>query len=215
MKALLVSGGDAPPRERLAARFSDFDLVCAADSGLDVLREWGLAPHIIAGDMDSISDPGLIDEYPDAELLRAERDKDDSDTELGLKALAARGATRIVLAGGGGGRLDHLLAIRALFERRLRPQEWHTRHEAVHLLADGASLEFSSEPGETISVFPLGLGASDMRSEGLRWSLEGLVWGPGDFGLSNRATEPRVKIRAGRGEILVVRLVEPESTRSQ
>jgi thiamine pyrophosphokinase len=207
MEALLICGGDAPPRDRLAARFATFSLVCAADSGLDVAKAWGLVPGLIVGDMDSVSDPGLLDDYPDAEREVFLRDKDESDTELALLALSRRGASRIVLAGGGGGRLDHLLAIRALFERALRPAEWHTAREIVHLVAAGSELDFGAEAGATVSVFPLCGGASGMTSSGLEWKLGGLRWGPGDFGLSNRALGGRVLVRAGEGDLLVVRLV--------
>ena len=218
MDALLVCGGEAPPRERLARRFGSFGLVCAADSGLDTLASWGVAPGLIVGDMDSVSDARLLDAYPGAEVLRASRDKDDTDTELGLAALAERGATRIVLAGGGGGRLDHLLAIRALFERmpfergtgaaarrrRPRPAEWHTAREAIHLVESGAAIELEAARGATVSVFPLAAGASGMRSEGLRWPLAGLSWGPGEFGVSNVASEGRFSVAAGKGDLLVV-----------
>lgn len=209
MQALLVAGGEAPSRSRLAARFEVFGLVCAADSGLDTLRAWGLRPDIIVGDMDSISDPRLLDEYPGATILRAPRDKDDTDTELGLKALAERGAERIVLAGGGGGRLDHLLAIRALFERRPssgkpRPDEWHTAREAVYLVETGRTLELEAAPGSMVSVFPLAAGAFGMSSDGLTWPLAGLSWGAGDFGISNVAPKGPFSVRAGTGDILVV-----------
>jgi thiamine pyrophosphokinase len=211
MDALLISGGDAPCRERLASRFDAFDLVCAADSGLDIAIAWGIRPGMIVGDMDSISDPAIIDAYPEAFVLRSPRDKDDSDTELGLKALAGKGARRIVLAGGGGGRLDHLLAVRALFERKAknfpRPVEWHTAHEIVYLVEEGSVLDVEANAGTIVSVFPLAGGASDMTSEGLQWSLAGLKWGPGEFGLSNRMSETKARIQAGIGDILVVVLV--------
>lgn len=206
MDALLVTGGEGPPRAVLAARLPSFGLVCAADSGLDLLRAWGLEPGLIIGDMDSLSDPGLLGLYPRAEVFRLSRAKDDSDTEAGLALLSARGADRIVLAGGGEGRLDHLLAIRAIFERALRPVEWYTAREDIFLVEAGRSMDFPTRPGQTISVFPLGQGARGMASEGLRWALGGLVWGRGDYGLSNEAIAERVRVGAGEGDLLVVRL---------
>jgi len=204
MEGLLVTGGDAPKRERLASRFRDFALVCAADSGLDILRAWDLEPDIIVGDMDSVSDASLLGSYPRAAIAVSPRDKDETDTELGLAALRERGATRITLAGGGGGRLDHLLAIRAIFERRLRPAEWHTALEAVFLVEEGSLFMGSASPGGTVSVFPLGSGADGMASEGLAWPLAALRWGPGDFGVSNIAVGGDFAVRAGRGDLLVV-----------
>ncbi len=207
MEALLVCGGEAPPRARLEAELGRFGLVCAADSGLDTLIAWGLAPHIIVGDMDSISDPALLESFPGARIVRAPRDKDRTDTELGLAALDEAGAGRIVLAGGGGGRLDHLLAIRALFERlppRPRPDEWHTAREAAYLVREGEERAFAAAAGAMVSVFPLGAGASRMGGSGLRWPLEGLAWGPGDCGVSNESIGERFSVSSGRGELLVV-----------
>lgn len=218
MEALLVTGGKAPPRSRLASRFAGFSLVCAADSGLDTLVAWGIAPGLIVGDMDSVSSPSLIELFPLAELLLAEREKDETDTELGLDALAARGADRIVLAGGGEGRLDHLLAIRSLFERGRgaragrraspRPSEWHTPGEALFLVEEGRNLELEARPGSIVSVFPLAEGAEGMSSAGLKWPLAGLLWGPGDCGVSNVATQGRFGVRAGRGDLLVALSLE-------
>lgn len=205
MTGLLVCGGEAPPRSRLEQRFQDFDHVCAADSGLDTLIAWGLEPDMIVGDMDSISDPTIIKRFPRATVSISPRDKDKTDTELGLEALSSVGVDTIVLAGGGGGRLDHLLALRALFERPiLRPSEWHTASEAVYLLMEGEQRSFSTRPSAMVSVFPLAGGASEMHSEGLTWPIDGLSWGPGDFGISNRADSGQFSIRAGRGDLLVV-----------
>jgi thiamine pyrophosphokinase len=205
MEALLVTGGETPPLSRLAKRLPGFGLVCAADSGLDTLIAWGHRPDIVVGDMDSMADPSRLSMFPLARIIRASRDKDLTDTEMGLEALAAAGADRIVLAGGGGGRLDHLLAIRALFERNsLRPAEWHTAHEAVFLVREGEARGLEAERGALVSVFPLAEGASGMASAGLKWPLGGLAWGPGGCGVSNVALEGRFEVSAGKGDLLVV-----------
>jgi thiamine pyrophosphokinase len=205
MEALLVCGGEAPPLSRLEPMLPRFALVCAADSGLDALIAWGLRPDLIVGDMDSVSDPASIAGFPGARIVRAPRDKDLTDTEMGLEALAAAGADRIVLAGGGGGRLDHLLAIRSIFERRkLRPVEWHTAREAVYLVREGERLAIEAGRGALVSVFPLATGSSGMGSSGLRWPLDGLSWGPGDCGVSNEAPDGAFAVSAGSGDLLVV-----------
>jgi thiamine pyrophosphokinase len=210
MEALLVTGGKAPPRSRLESRLASFGLVCAADSGLDTLVAWGLEPGLIVGDMDSVSSPDIVGRFPRAELILAERDKDETDTELALAALAARGAGRITLAGGGGGRLDHLLAIRAIFERRAapRPSEWHTEGEALFLVEEGRRLALDAAPGSIVSVFPLAAGAEGMASDGLEWPLAGLSWGAGGCGVSNVAVRGRFAVSAGRGDLLVVLLLD-------
>jgi len=210
MEALLVTGGKSPSRNRLESRLSSFGLICAADSGLDTVVAWGLEPGLIVGDMDSVSSPEIVRRFPRAELILAERDKDETDTELALSAIAARGADRVVLAGGGEGRLDHLLAIRSIFERRaaLRPSEWHTAGEALFLVEEGRSLALDAIPGSLVSVFPLAAGAEGMTSEGLKWPLAGLSWGAGGCGVSNVAVMGRFAVTAGKGDLLVVLLLD-------
>jgi thiamine pyrophosphokinase len=205
MRALLAIGGQGPERVALEPLLPGFDFVCAADSGLDLLSRWALAPDLIVGDMDSVSSPALLDSYSGTELLRFPRDKDESDTELGLRLLFERGYRDVVIAGGGGGRIDHLFAIRALFERpERRPRAWFTDAAAIRLVEAGSRLELASEPGSLVSVFPLAPGAAGMESGGLKWPLSGLSWSAGGFGLSNEALGECFWVRAGRGDLLVV-----------
>ena len=198
--ALLVTGGDAPSLELIQHRIKDCSFICAADSGLDVLISWGIEPDLVVGDMDSISDPAILKRYPGS--LRYPADKDDTDTEIGIRELRSRGYERILLIGGGGGRLDHLLAIRALFEKSWGQDEWLTHRERVVRITETTS--FAVSPGSTVSVFPLSTGASGMSSSGLKWALDGLCWEAGDFGVSNRAVGPLVTVSVGRHPLLIV-----------
>jgi len=198
--ALLVIGGEAPPFSAVSARMGEFSFVCAADSGLDVLRSWGIAADLVVGDMDSIADPAVLSGYP--EVLRFPRDKDDLDTEIGLRELRARGYGRIVMAGGGGGRLDHLLALRSLLERPDGPDEWLSRAERV--IRIGGPTRFAMAVGTTVSVFPLSGGASGMHSHGLKWPLDGLSWNAGQFGVSNVAVLSEILVDPGARPVFVI-----------
>ena len=191
-----------PPLSAIESRLNSFRGICAADSGLETARAWDVYPSLIVGDMDSITRPELIREYPEARTVIVAREKDETDTELGLRLLFEEGYRKILLAGGGGGRLDHLLAIRALFERPHRPREWWTARERV-VLADGP-FEVALPRGTIVSVFPLSPGARGMRSSGLKWPLDGLVWSAGECGVSNEATGGTVRIEPGVGDLLVV-----------
>ena len=198
--ALLVTGGDAPGLDLIRHRIEGCSFICAADSGLDVLISWKVEPDLVVGDMDSISDPAILDRYPGT--IRHPADKDETDTEIGIRELRARGYQRILLIGGGGGRLDHLLAIRSLFDRPWGQDEWLTHRERVVRISEPTS--FAVPAGSTVSVFPLSTGASGMASEGLKWPLDGLSWGPGEFGVSNQAIAPEVTVSPGKNPVLVV-----------
>ncbi|MDX9897943.1 MAG: thiamine diphosphokinase [Spirochaetia bacterium] len=198
--ALLVIGGDPPPFRALQDRLSEFSFICAADSGLDTLRAWNLRPDLVVGDMDSISNPAIISEYPGSMVFPV--DKDDTDTEIGLAELRKRGYETIVMAGGGGGRLDHLLALRALLERPSGPDEWLCSGSRIVRLQEPR--RFRVGTGATVSVFPLSGGAIGMHSEGLRWPLAGLSWDQSHFGISNMASSDEVLIDPGQRPVFVV-----------
>lgn len=202
--ALLVVGGDGPSRASMEARLKRFAFVCAADSGFDLARSWGVEPDLVVGDMDSVSDPASLSSC--REVIVHPRDKDDTDTELGLAELRRRGFDRIAVAGGGGGRLDHLLAIRALFERPDGPDEWYTASELVVRLAEKGN--FSAPRGSTVSVFPLSRGCSGMHSAGLKWPLDSLSWDAGAFGISNVTIGDAFSVDPGPNPILVVAPLE-------
>jgi thiamine pyrophosphokinase len=195
-----VIGGEAPPLDVLRDRLHEFAFVCAADSGLDTLAAWGVAADLAVGDFDSLRDASLLARA--RVCIRFPREKDETDTEIGIRELRARGFGRIVLVGGGGGRVDHLLALRALLEREDGPEEWIS--PGGRLLRIHEATELCLPPGTLVSVFPLSGGARGMRSRGLRWPLEGLVWDAAGFGLSNVVVSSPVHIEPGPLPLLVV-----------
>jgi thiamine pyrophosphokinase len=203
MRGLLVIGGAGPAAEVLREQARGVDLIVAADSGLDLAVSAGLTPALVVGDMDSLSDTSLLDRYPPENVIRFSADKDETDTEIGLRLMAERGCTDITLAGGGGGRIDHLLGIAALFERERPPSAWYTDREEIFLVE--REREFAGWEGNTVSVFPVGAMASRLSSTGLQWPLDGLEFRRGFGGISNRVNGPRVVIKVGIGKVLVIR----------
>jgi thiamine pyrophosphokinase len=154
--------------------------------------------------MDSLGDLSRLNAYPPERVLRYNADKDYTDTELALRLLWDQGCDELWLIGGGGGRIDHLLAIRSLFERDPCPSRWITAGEDLRCVDSPGELRLDRPPGSLVSVFPLGPGPWEAESEGLCWPLRGLPWDRGFFGLSNVAEAGPVTLRAGRGRFLVV-----------
>jgi thiamine pyrophosphokinase len=203
-------GGEGPGAKLSAALAGEADLIAAADSGLMAAEAAGLRPDWIVGDMDSLDEPRRLDRYPPDRVFRGCRDKDETDTELLLSLLWEKGCDEVWLLGGGGGRMDHLLAIQTLFEREKSPDRWITAGEDVRLVREGLSLSIGPEPpgalppGRLVSVFPLGTGPWEAESRGLKWPLAGLPWKRGFFGLSNLAPGGGFEIRALGGFFLVI-----------
>ena len=216
MRGLVFTGGESPAPEILRKIAAGADLLVAADSGLIICEEAGLRPDWILGDMDSLESaasrdhPGRLEKYPPDRVRRYPCDKDFTDTELALALLQEKRCDEIWIAGGGGGRLDHLFAVRALFEREQSPDRWFPGNGAsegsceIRCLKEGRVLEAALPPESIVSVFPLRHDGWEAESSGLKWPLNGVVWESGGFGVSNVAVEGPIEIRSVRGRFMVI-----------
>jgi thiamine pyrophosphokinase len=200
---LLFIGGEGPVRETIDPLLVRDPRIIAADSGFDLARALGLMPEMLVGDMDSVEDSPELRAFPPERIRRYPPDKDETDTELGLRLFREQGVRRVILVGGGGGSLAHLLGILALFERDGRPESWYTAREQVQAVERELVLEGCR--GQSLSLFPLGERARGLSSKGLKWPLDRLSWSRGDAGVSNLCVDDRVEIRVRDGMLLMVR----------
>ena len=202
-EGLLLLGGEGPGRGQLEEILRAAALVIAADSGFDLALRLGILPDLLVGDLDSVAASPELAAFPPERIRRYPQDKDETDAELGLSLFAERGIRNIVLAGGGGGRLDHLLAVAALFERESPPAAWYTALERIERVEGEALL--AGCLGRRVSFLPLGAAAGGLSSEGLKWPLDGLEWGRGYGGISNLVTADPARVRVRRGSLLMIR----------
>jgi thiamine pyrophosphokinase len=223
MHALVGAAGPPPDRAGLDRSWPGWDdevgLVVAADAGADTAERLGLPVDLAVGDFDSIAPGGLdrlrvagvpIEEAPSA--------KDESDTELAIRAALARGADALTIVGGLGGRPDHLLAnvgllaLPALAGLSAVLLDDRTR---VSLVRGPGSRELGGRVGDLVSLLPLGSGVDGVTTSGLAWTLddEPLPIGPAR-GLSNVRAERTARVSVRTGFLLVVETAaEPASAR--
>lgn len=204
-RGVLFTGGEGPARARIEEALESARFVIAADSGWDLAREMGVTPDLVVGDMDSIRERHILDALPRERVRVFDPEKDETDTEIGLRLLFERGATDVTLVGGGGGRLDHLIGILATFDRDVRPTRWVTRTDEVRSVE--GSFRIDGVRNQTLSFFPVGAGPWRMRSSGLRWPLDALAWIRGDVGISNYGIDDRVNVEMITGRLIMVRSI--------
>ena len=198
--AIVLSGGDGAPSSPLPSA----SLVVAADSGLALAEALRLDVDLIVGDMDSV-DLDLLAAY-EAAGVAVERhpvDKDASDLELALHAAIERGADRIVVAGGGGGRLDHLLANAALLASLEDIDvSWFVGDDVAHVVR--SSCVIPGSPGDIVSLLSVA-GTPSVTTSGLRWRLNDEELETGSTrGISNEITFSPAKITVHGGALLAV-----------
>jgi len=215
VKALIITGGGTPAKEFLDFYCPSPDLVIAADSGLKTAFEAGYTVDLAVGDMDSLDDLTLLDRLCGSCIERWPADKDYTDTELALAAGRRMGADTLVLAGGGGGRLDHTLALVQLFSGADGPDMWLTDCNLVLPLVAGfkpqvLDVHTNSLPC-IVSFFSTHNTAVSAVSWGLRWPLDAVDWSITSCSLSNRSDDGAFTVRLESGKLLVVLSTESKA----
>ena len=204
--AWIFSGGD-PPAPLAIEALTPPDVILAADSGVEHALTLGCRVNLVVGDLDS-ADPAALDAAVagGAALERYPVAKEATDLELAFAAARAQKCGRVIVIGGHGGRLDHLLGNALLFAS---PDFADLRVEArmgdadVVVVRDLAELH--GDVGDLCSLVPVGGPATGVRTQGLRFPLHGEVLHPGSTrGISNELLEPVAQVALERGVILAV-----------
>lgn len=201
--AVIIAGGDKI-EPGVLARLPRQAHVIAADSGLNHAERLGLTPAVVVGDLDS-ADPASVVRATAAGAIveRHPVDKDATDLELALSYAVAHGYDHIVLVGGHGGRLSHLIGNALLLTSDTFAKariEWHVRNTSIVVVRPFLDGVFEGTQGDIVSLLATGGPAEGVTTEGLRWKLVAATLPTGSTrGISNEmtATECRVSLESG------------------
>ena len=154
MKALIVAGGNKPSEKLLNSYVKDMDLIIGADRGSEYLYDYGIVPHVILGDFDSINEDKFIElEKGKSEIIKFPPEKDYTDTEIAIMEAMKRGADKIYLFAGIGTRADHTLGnIGLILTTKKKGSDLVIidDHNRMYL-ADNNKMSIHGSFGETIS----------------------------------------------------------------
>lgn len=185
------------------------DLVIATDGGARHCHALQLIPHLLIGDMDSISSE-LLDYFTEqgSEVHRFPGRKDKTDLELAIEFAIGRGGRNITILGALGGRWDMsiasvmLLANPELADIAITLHDGPTNIYGVH---GGNRLKILGEPGDTLSLIPLTGTAREVNLSGLEYALTDEDLSTGSTrGISNLFIDQQVEIALREGVLLVV-----------
>ena len=178
----LVGGGNASEKAVLDT-VSKAPICVAADGGADIALRAGVDLTAVIGDFDSL--PAKLRHALPPDRLHHIPEQNSTDFDKALRNISA---PLVLAVGFTGARLDHQLA--ALYVLTKYP-------ERPCILIGEAELAFLCPPrlalptkaGDVVSLFPLGPVSG--RSEGLKWPIDGLTFGPlTQIGTSNAALGP-------------------------
>jgi thiamine pyrophosphokinase len=205
-RVLVITGGTVM---RVAPRLDAFDLVVAADSGVDSAFALGLHPDVVIGDLDSVSASGLARvRESNVTVIQSPTDKDLTDTELALAHLLTIGARHATVLSPGGGRLDHshgLLA--ALANPALSTIAVEAIIDTAHVtVLHGADTRSIPLRGSHLTALHAMNGvARGVTTSGFRWNLTNEDLAPWvSRGVSNEMVAPVAEVSVDHGALIVV-----------
>ncbi len=208
MKCLIVSNGTIKDYERLNDEFKQHQYIISVDGGTRHLCKIDKIPHVIIGDLDSISEEMIrYFQKQNVQFYKFPSRKDFTDTELAIKYAVSKKASEITIVGGIGTRLDHTLANIALLIPILdKGIKARILNEYNEIIAIDKHIELEGKIGEYLSILPYGTEVEGVTLTGLEYPLYNKKVHIGDsIGVSNRFIEPKATISIKKGYLLVIR----------
>lgn len=202
--ALVVCNGEMPSRALIAPLLKRRPYILCADGGANRIRSFGITPHAIIGDLDSITDR-TRHHFSDVPVIH-EPDQNSTDLEKALDHLLGLRVRSAVVIGATGERADHTVSNLSILAK------YHTRL-ALQFLDERCTIEavrkrvrFRAPLGQQISLVPMGL-CEGVTTAGLKYPLrsERLAFGVRE-GTSNEAVATTVTVSVRSGHLLLFRI---------
>lgn len=197
---LIISGA---PQCYIPKGLKSAEFIIACDQGYRHAVTEGVVPDLVVGDFDSY--PGKI--TAGIEVLRANVDKDETDTFLALDEAIRRGYRQIVICGALGGRIDHEMANISLCayaaDRGIQCTLLDRNHQ-IFAFRSGTR-RITRGRWTKISIFAMDREVRGVTLKGLRYPLEDTVLkNTFPLGVSNEFAENRAEITVKDGTLLVI-----------
>lgn len=211
MNFLIISGGAVSDDFACGIiKNGGYEIIIAADSGMELLHRLGIDPDMIVGDFDSVSEK-VLEEYREKEHIEIsmlDPVKDDTDTEHAIREAIRWGAKHITILGGTGTRLDHVLGNINLLGIGIEENveiELLDPHNRVRMLDHGITLSKRKQYGKFFSLIPYTDEVKGVTLSGVKYPLDHYnMSGFNSLGISNEITEMTAEIAFEEGLLLLI-----------
>lgn len=211
MRVVIISGGHIDDAFAVVwLEKNKYDLMIAADSGMNFLHRNGIVPNIIAGDFDSAKEESVayFQGLNDVQVMKLNPIKDDTDTEFVIREAIRRGAKEITVLGATGTRLDHVLANVYLLGIGLEEGisiQLVDKHNRIRMINSSLEIGRDEQFGDYVSVLPVKGDAKGVNLEGMKYPLyDANIKCFSSLGVSNEIIDEVAKISVKQGVLLVI-----------
>lgn len=186
------------------------DILIAVDSGMEFFYHAGIAPDMIIGDFDSVTQETLtfFQEKEGIEWVRLAPEKDDTDTEAAIRLAIRNQCREIHLLGATGTRLDHVFGNIHLLGIGLNEQVSILMADPcnkIRLIDRGIKIKKEEQFGEYVSLLPFTGEVRGLTLKGMKYPLTDYSYPCfSSLGISNEIVEDEAEISFTKGVLLVV-----------
>jgi thiamine pyrophosphokinase len=208
MRVVIFSNGDVGPADFYLTTIKSDDYLICADGGANAALALELIPDMVVGDMDSI-EPSVRLELcarGSTEFRTVSPRKDESDTELALRAALEREPEEILLTAVLGRRMDHAIANVHLLALVPDGVPCSIEEPDLSIRLVRSSLTLRDWRGALVSILAVGGDAWGVTLTGFEYPLEGAdLRQASSLGISNVVTDAVATISVASGMVLVIR----------
>jgi thiamine pyrophosphokinase len=207
---IIISGGRFGDPIFFKKKIAEIEasLIIVCDGGMRHVRQLGIKPDVIIGDMDSI-EPAQLTSYSvqGVQIIKYPANKDFTDTELALDYAMGLKPAAVYIWGALGGRLDHTLAnVFLLRKGKDASIKTYLIDEYCEAFIVDKEAAFVDAKGVTVSLFAFSPKVEGLSLSGFFYPLKDAILTMGEsLGVSNIIDEAYAKISVRAGNLLVIR----------
>ena len=200
MSVLVIANGEPPSLGLMQDFGARARLIVAADGGADRALAVGIQPHVVIGDLDSVS-AAARRQLIGSQFLH-DTDPDTTDLEKALGYCIGRGATDITVLCAGGGRADHALGNLSLLVKLGRTAVIRFVDDQFAISLVNKRAEVDGPLGTVVSLVAIGV-CEGVTTHGLRWELTDYCMAFSPYGIHNEIAESPATIEVASGDLLL------------
>ena len=199
--ALVICNGEMPSKKIISPLMHTKPFIVCADGGANKALVKKIRPHLIIGDLDSITKKTrrIFSSVPIIHIP----DQNSTDLEKALEYLVANKFTAVTIVGATGERPDHTFANFSILVKYAEKMHVKFLDDYCSVQCVKKKISFTAHIGQQISLMPMGT-CSGITTRGLKYPLknESLALGVRE-GSSNEAIAQRIHIIVNNGTLLL------------
>lgn len=211
MKTLIVTGGNIN-KDFLLRTINEikFETIIAVDNGLKILNEINIKPNHIVGDFDTV-DKKILDIYNNDKTIEIHKYnpiKDNTDTDIAIKLAIELNSDKVIILGGIGTRIDHVIAnihiLKYALDKNIECKIIDENNE-IQLINKTTVLNKKAIMKKYISLIPLTESVEGINLKGFKYELEdGRLTIGSSLGVSNEIVEEQAIIEFDSGILIMI-----------